>query len=827
MRAWSRMFNDLPRTQQGDDASPYTDQDYYDYVDGKPRYDGVRLLPRVARAPGARRARDRAGRPQERHVRPGAARRGRRRRTRARCALLESLRDRGMPMAIVSSSRNAPAVLEAAGVTHFFSAVVHGGVAAEKGLAGKPAPDTFWEAADELGVPHDKAVVLEDATSGVAAGAAGKFALVIGVDRGAGADALTEAGADLVVTRPGGAPVNPHGPGPSHKAPAGRDPLDRTRFPIDEWRLVETRFDDSDLGTTESLFSVGNGYLGLRGNYEESRDFDSNGTYVNGFHETWPIQHAEEAFGFAKVGQTIVNAPDAKIIRLYVDDEPLELSTADLREYERALDLRTGVLTRTLLWRTPERQAGAGGQPPDGLLHPAPPRVHDLRGHPARRRRRRSRSPPSCSTAGRRQRAPGAARRWRTRAWTRARRSSSATGCWCPRSTSSTTATGRLRSATTAPQSGMTIAVAADHLLATDQRDQVPGREQRRHRQGDLPDPGRAGPHDPADQDGQLPHRQRRPAARAARPLRAHPRPGRRRGRRTTTSPSRRRTWPTSGSARDVEVPGQPEIQQAVRWNLFSVMQASARADGSGISAKGVTGSGYGGHYFWDTEIYVMPFLTYTTPGAARNALRFRYSLLDSRPLPGPRAHPEGRPVPVAHDQRRGGVGVLRRRHRAVPHRRRHRLRAQPVRRRHRRRRLPATGRPSTSSSRPPGSGPTWGSGATSTDGAFHIHGVTGPDEYTTVVNDNLYTNVMARFNLRRAAEAVRSLADSDPAAYDAMMRRVGLDDGEVEEWARCAREDGDPVRRAPRHPPAGLPLPRARDVGPRAHAARRSGRCC
>jgi len=141
--------------------------------------------------------------------------------------------------------------------------------------------------------------------------------------------------------------------GASHVAPPAEDPLDRTRFPVDEWRLVESRFDSRDLGTTESVFSVGNGYLGLRGNYEESRDFESNGTFVNGFHETWPINHAEEAFGFAKVGQTIVNAPDPKIIRLYVDDEPLELSTADLVEYERSLDLADGVLRRHVVWRTP------------------------------------------------------------------------------------------------------------------------------------------------------------------------------------------------------------------------------------------------------------------------------------------------------------------------------------------------------------------------------------------------------------------------------------------------------------------------------------------
>jgi len=78
----------------------------------------------------------------------------------------------------------------------------------------------------------------------------------------------------------------------------------------------------------------------------------------------------------------------------------------------------------------------------------------------------------------------------------------------------------------------------------------------------------------------------------------------------------------------DVEIGGQPELQQAVRWNLFQAIQAAARAEGVGIPAKGVTGSGYDGHYFWDTEIYLLPFLTYTSPQYARNVLRFRYSML-------------------------------------------------------------------------------------------------------------------------------------------------------------------------------------------------------
>ena len=134
---------------------------------------------------------------------------------------------------------------------------------------------------------------------------------------------------------------------------ADTDPLNRTRFPVNPWALVETEFGDEDMGRTETLFAVGNGYLGLRGNVEEGRDGHMHGTFVNGFHETWPIRHAEEAFGFARVGQTIVNAPDAKIIRLYVDDEPLVITEAEILAYERRLDFRLWVLSRRIEWRTP------------------------------------------------------------------------------------------------------------------------------------------------------------------------------------------------------------------------------------------------------------------------------------------------------------------------------------------------------------------------------------------------------------------------------------------------------------------------------------------
>ncbi len=206
MRAWERMFNDF-LTRRGVPV-PYTEADYHRYVDGRPRFDGVRefLASRSLTLP--------EGSPDDAadvetigglgnrkndlfmevlhddgvEAYPGSVR------------LVAALKEAGVRRAIVSSSRNAPAVLETAGMLDEFEIIVHGGVAAELGLPGKPAPDTFEYAADQLGVAHDKAVVLEDALSGVAAGAAGSFGLVVGVDRGAGADALRDHGADVVVS---------------------------------------------------------------------------------------------------------------------------------------------------------------------------------------------------------------------------------------------------------------------------------------------------------------------------------------------------------------------------------------------------------------------------------------------------------------------------------------------------------------------------------------------------------------------------------------------------------------------------------------------------
>ena len=209
MRAWSEMFNAFLSSWEDPaaDTSTYTDDDYFAHVDGKPRYDGVRDLltargidlpegdpsdaPDLDTVCGlGNRKNDAFNAVLERDgvsPFPGSV------------ALLDHLRDLGMPLAVVSSSANAPAVLEAAGLAGRFVTVVDGRVATELGLPGKPAPDTFVHAATACGATPARSVVVEDAVSGVRAGAAGEFGLVIGVDRGAGAQTLTDAGAHLVV----------------------------------------------------------------------------------------------------------------------------------------------------------------------------------------------------------------------------------------------------------------------------------------------------------------------------------------------------------------------------------------------------------------------------------------------------------------------------------------------------------------------------------------------------------------------------------------------------------------------------------------------------
>lgn len=123
-------------------------------------------------------------------------------------------------------------------------------------------------------------------------------------------------------------------------------------YPAEKWRLVEARFSEQYVDRAETCFSLANGFIGVRGSFEEGRPALFPGTFINGFHETWPIVYAEQAPALARKGQTIVNVPDATILKLYVDDEPLFLPTARVHDYTRVLDMRAGTLTRTFVWAT-------------------------------------------------------------------------------------------------------------------------------------------------------------------------------------------------------------------------------------------------------------------------------------------------------------------------------------------------------------------------------------------------------------------------------------------------------------------------------------------
>lgn len=203
-RAWQELFEDYLAAQP--QVPGYRESDYFDHIDGKPRFDGVRdfLASRGIVLPEGPTDDDPAnttvqglGNRKNRIFNdivsagvepfPGSVR------------FLEAALERGLKVAVVSSSRNAPAVLAAAGLSARFPVVVDGVVAASEGLPGKPSPATYEYAARLLGLPSGECVVVEDAVSGVQAGEAGTFYSVIGVDRGAGRQTLLDAGATLVV----------------------------------------------------------------------------------------------------------------------------------------------------------------------------------------------------------------------------------------------------------------------------------------------------------------------------------------------------------------------------------------------------------------------------------------------------------------------------------------------------------------------------------------------------------------------------------------------------------------------------------------------------
>jgi alpha,alpha-trehalose phosphorylase len=550
-------------------------------------------------------------------------------------------------------------------------------------------------------------------------------------------------------------------------------------YPADEWRIVEARYSDEFVGLTETVFSLGNGFVGVRGSFEEGRPAVVPGTFVNGFHETWPIMHAEGAHALARTGQTIVNVPDATILKLYVDDEPFYLPTARLESYQRILDMQAGTLTRELVWATDagkhvrvrsrrivslehrhlvamtyevtmldeaapvvisslvfNRQDAKASDLPEH--RPVDPRLATVLPHPVLNVR------------------------------------------------AAELAEQRILFGYQTTSSGMTLGVGVDHVIDTECPSQAVGSLD--EDACEVVVTADAAPGVPiqitkyatyqASRNIPVPelvNRCRRSLDRAARD-----------GFDVLVASQRAnlaRFWDRADVRLQTRL-NPVRQQQAVRWNLYQVAQASWRAEGAGIPAKGLTGQAYEGHYFWDTEIYVLPFLSYTQPRIARNLLRFRHSMLGRAQERAAEMSERGALFPwrtingeeASSNFQQGtaqyhinadiAYSIMRYAHAEGSGRMLGEIGAEI---------LVETAR-------------LWQDlGFYGADKRFHIHGVTGPDEYTTVVNDNTYTNLMARLNLNFAAASVRRLRAERPQDYTALVHAVRLQPKEIESWERAA----------------------------------------
>ena len=549
-------------------------------------------------------------------------------------------------------------------------------------------------------------------------------------------------------------------------------------YPDDDWRIVERRFTEEWMGNAETVFSLSNGFIGIRGLLEEARPAVESGTFLNGFHETWPIVHAEQAFGFARTGQTIVNVPDVTIMKLYVDDEPLHLPSARIMSYERSLDMRDGVLRRELVWSTP------GGKHVTVRSTRMVSLEHRHLGVITMEVEVDAEAPVVISSQVLNRQDSAALDERRVGASGHDPRRARVFTDRVLRARTHVEDGLRLVTGYQTTHSGMTMSVGVDHRVHCD----TPVRSVTSWGEdlGKVVLSIQAEPGVPIKVEKFFTYHTSRhvpPVELVDRGLRSLDRAIELGA--DALHEGQRAELEDFWTRADVSVDGPDRFQQAVRWNLYQLHQASARAETTGIPAKGLTGQAYEGHYFWDTEIYVTPFLTYTEPRITRNLLRFREAMLPQareraaelsesgalfpwRTINGEEAssyyaagtaqyHIDADIVYALkrYVDVRGDYGIL------VD------LGAEI---------LVSTAR-------------MWsGLGFMNPeDDRFHIHGVTGPDEYTTVVNDNAFTNLMARRNLRYAVEVLGWMEQEHPEEYRTLARRVALRSEELDVWRRCA----------------------------------------
>jgi beta-phosphoglucomutase family hydrolase len=352
--AWKQMFDEFLKTHAEKTGEPFREfthtYDYLPYVDGKPRYKGVASflesrgigLPYgdPADIPGRETVCGLGNRKNELFNEMIA--RGDVEVFSTTVDFIEDLRDKDIRVGVASSSKNCRAILDAVGLLDLFDTRVDGIVSAELELKGKPEPDIFTTACDNLGVHYDRAVIVEDAVSGVQAGLRGNFGLVLGIARENNELELKLNGADIVVKDMGEIDID------------DVEEWFSKGLGKDQWSLSYFSYSREE-GTRETLCTVGNGYFGTRGALEESDANDTNypGTYIAGVYNRLESKVA----GRTIVNEDFVNCPNWLPITFKIgNDEWLDVNEVEIISFTRRLDFRNGVLYRRMVVKDAARR---------------------------------------------------------------------------------------------------------------------------------------------------------------------------------------------------------------------------------------------------------------------------------------------------------------------------------------------------------------------------------------------------------------------------------------------------------------------------------------
>lgn len=532
-------------------------------------------------------------------------------------------------------------------------------------------------------------------------------------------------------------------------------------FDVAPWSIGLSGLDESQLAHRESVFALSNGHVGWRGTLDEGDPHGITGSYLNGVFERHPMPYAEAGYGYPSSGQSVINVPNGKIVRLFVDDEPFDVRRGEVHRHEQRLDFRDGTLHREVEWTSPagarvrirstrlvslaHRSIGAVRYVVEAVGSGAVMTVQSElvaneelpEVHPDDRVKEVLDEPlAACGSF-----VLGTAATLVHETYESGQRIAVA-----------------MDHAVSAPGHATVSTEVDEHLARTTISARLAAGEQLEivkvvgHEWSETLDPQALRDRADAAVDEALAAGWDGLAAGQRERLDAY--------------------W----TCADVEVEGSPRLQQAIRFALFHVFQSAARLEQRSVPGKGLTGAGYEGHTFWDFEGFVLPVLTSTAPEAARQALLWRHATLDHarerakqlrlagaafawRTIDGRESSGYWPASTVAfHLNADIAAAVL------------HYVRAtgdDDFLREVGVELLVETAR-------------LWMSlGRWDDEGGFHLDGVTGPDEYTAVVDDNVFTNLMAGQNLAFAAAAARRHAEPAHA--------LGVTDEEIAAWVTAA----------------------------------------